>query len=164
MFRWTLQIFHKKLECISGIFQPTIIQIIFKMSYYTWWRSIACLLYYRDIENVRHNDHSPMTSHEYAAASYVLSLNAEHGLSERAIKEVLNTSRELVTEYLQAYRRECILQNPEQIWNFRNIEMNPFQRLESQYLRQKCYANACNCIQPEEVYLGERVIRTKSGK
>jgi hypothetical protein len=41
----------------------------------------------------------------------VWSLNAQHGLSERAIKEVLNTSRYLVTEYLQAYRRVCIFSN-----------------------------------------------------
>ena len=59
--------------------------------------------------------------------------------------------------------RECILQYPGQTLNFTNIEINPFQGLESQYQWEKCFANACNCIQPEEVYLGERAIRTKSG-
>ena len=104
-----------------------------------------------------------MAANEYVAANFVLSLQADHSVSNRAVDQVIAKAKQLVTENLETYKEKCYLENPGLNINLPEIHYDLFTGLETQYQREKFYKTCCSYIEPKEVLLGERPMNTKSG-
>jgi len=101
------------------------------------------------------------------SAAYLLSLETEHKLSQNGLNDVITATQDLLSQQIL-----CCKQQIEQKYQELGIQPNAeirdsvmsdgfFEGLKTTHQRHNFYRNYCHLVEPQTVYMGERMVKSK---
>jgi hypothetical protein len=100
-------------------------------------------------------------------ASYLLSLETEHKMSQNGINDVIQTTEELLSQQILCCKQQIVQKFAElgvpPDAEILNCVMSGgfFEGLKTTHQRRNFYQKHCNFIEPHSVYLGKRMVKCK---
>lgn len=113
-------------------------------------------------------EQSVISETQQAEAQFLLKLKSEHNLSEKAIDDIMETTKQMIQHQSSKIKERLSTEIPEHIFETLNDDEifgnDTFVGLETEFLREKFFEKNLGYIKPQAVKLGVENVLKKVGK